>query len=573
LSGQGNRRGRESILRATMARIVPLIFIVAACSRAVLSPTPERTVAAITAADVRNRIFVVADDSMRGRQAGYVGNYRMTSYLAGELRRLGLEPGGDSGTYFQTIPLVRRKTDSTSTLSVAGAALRLFADFAPIRPTSTVRSATRLERSGIPVIFAGRAGDSVPRISAAQSAGRIVVFSPPLGSDGRPAGVYSTAVGIELGRHPHAAAVAVASVDFLTPGSLSGLRTPTSGLARPGDSAPFALLLSTRAAETLLGAKLDTLKPGAQGRPAAARIQFVDSSPEAPARNVIAILRGSDPILKGEYVAIGAHNDHLGIASQPLDHDSLRAYNSVLRPEGAQSRTRTGTPVELARARVILDSLRRIRPPIMDSVYNGADDDGSGSVAELEIAEALATAMPPRRSILFVWHTAEEAGLLGSWWFMDHPTVPRDSIIAQLNMDMVGRGREVDRPGGGPRSIQLIGSRRLSTDLGNLIDSLNAARSFRYAIDYSFDVPRHPQNRYCRSDHQMYARHGIPITYFSRGYHMDYHLVTDEAQYIDYEALARVAAFVSDVATTLANRDRRPVVDHPKPDPLAPCRQ
>jgi Zn-dependent M28 family amino/carboxypeptidase len=172
-----------------------------------------------------------------------------------------------------------------------------------------------------------------------------------------------------------------------------------------------------------------------------------------------------------------------------------------------------------------------------------------------------------------VWHTAEEAGLLGSGWFTDHPTVPRDSIVAQLNMDMVGRGTAEDVRRGGPRNLQIIGAQRRSTELGSVIDSVNARQTEPYVIDYSFDAPGHPLNRFCRSDHYMYARYGIPIAFFSRGYHIDYHVVTDEPQYINYDGLARVAGFVRDVAIGLANRDQRLVLDRPKPDPRAPCRQ
>jgi Zn-dependent M28 family amino/carboxypeptidase len=200
---------------------------------------------------------------------------------------------------------------------------------------------------------------------------------------------------------------------------------------------------------------------------------------------------------------------------------------------------------------------------------------------ETRLAALVATHCPkiaaatsrPRRSILFVWHTAEEAGLLGSGWFTDHPTVLRDSIVAQLNMDMVGRGTAEDVPRGGPRNLQVIGARRRSTELGAAIDSVNGRRDEPYLIDYSFDAPRHPLNRFCRSDHYMYARYGIPIAFFSRGYHIDYHVVTDEPQYINYDGLARVAGFVRDVAIELANRDRRLVLDGPRPDPRAPCRQ
>jgi Zn-dependent M28 family amino/carboxypeptidase len=192
----------------------------------------------------------------------------------------------------------------------------------------------------------------------------------------------------------------------------------------------------------------------------------------------------------------------------------------------------------------------------------------------LEIAERFATASPrPRRSLIFVSHTGEEKGLWGSDWFTDHATVPRDSIVAQLNMDMVGRGKATDAMGRGPNNIQMIGSRRLSTQLGDLIDSLNTTRTPRMDPDYSFDAAGHPLNRYCRSDHYMYARYGIPITYFSLGYHTGYHQVVDEPQYIDYDHMARIAGFVHDIGEAVANRAERLVVDKPKPDPRGGCRQ
>src|SRR5205814_1443100 len=173
-------------------------------------------------------------------------------------------------------------------------------------------------------------------------------------------------------------------------------------------------------------------------------IAFAESP--APARNVVAILPGSDPKLRGTYVALGAHSDHVGILpGEPQDHDSLHTYNQArfailgLVPRGVQP-----TPEQRARVDSIhlnLDSLRDGRAARRDSIRNGADGDGSGSMTLLEIAESFARSTArPKRSLLFVWHTGEEKGLLGSRWFSEHPTVPRDSIIAQLNMDMVGRG-------------------------------------------------------------------------------------------------------------------------------------
>jgi hypothetical protein len=301
------------------------------------------------------------------------------------------------------------------------------------------------------------------------------------------------------------------------------------------------------------------------------------SNPEY-ARNVVAILRGSDPALKGQYVAIGAHNDAIGIRHGfAIDTDSLHAYNMELTRLGAPAWERAARGKRDSLKSVIhinVDSLRRIRPLRRDSIVNGADDDGSGTVTVLEIAEALA-AMPqkPKRSILFVWHTGEEKGLLGSKWFTEHPTVPRDSIVAQLNIDMVGRGGAADITGGGPDYLQLIGARRVSNELGDIIDRLNSARPQPFKFDLTYDANGHPERIYCRSDHWNYARYNIPITFFTTGQEPDYHAVTDEPQYIDYEHMSRVANFIRDIAVTVGNLDHRLRIDHPIADPMAACVQ
>ena len=141
-------------------------------------------------------------------------------------------------------------------------------------------------------------------------------------------------------------------------------------------------------------------------------------------------------------VALGAHSDHIGIRDGAVDHDSLRAYNgAVWDLRGRDPLGAAPSPAALAAIHINVDSLHRSSPARLDSINNGADDDGSGSVGLLEIAEAAAALQPhPKRSLLFVWHTGEELGLLGSRWYADHPTVPRDSIVAQFNIDMIGRG-------------------------------------------------------------------------------------------------------------------------------------
>src|SRR5690606_31960830 len=133
----------------------------------------------------------------------------------------------------------------------------------------------------------------------------------------------------------------------------------------------------------------------------------------------------------------------------------------------------------------------------------GADDDGSGTTVLLEIAERLASGERPARSILFNSHAAEEKGLLGSAWWTEHPTVPLDSIVAAINMDMLGKGRVTDVKFGGPNTVQMLGSRRVSAEYGDVIDSLNAVRSEPMVIDYSWDRTNR-LNRFCRSDQVSY---------------------------------------------------------------------
>ena len=236
-----------------------------------------------------------------------------------------------------------------------------------------------------------------------------------------------------------------------------------------------------------------------------------------------------------------------------------------------------------ARPRAITHSLHARRGARPDSIFTGADDDGTWTVSVLEVAESFAKgAGRPKRSLLFVWHAGEEKGLWGSAFYTDHPTVPRDSIVAQLKMDMVGRGGTGDATGaskagerlhGGPGYLQLVGSRRLSTELGDLMETVNARGKHGLSFDYGMDANGHPQMIYCRSDHYEYARYGIPIVFMTTGGHSDYHQVTDEPQYIDYGHMAAVARFVRDAALTVANLDHRVVMDHAKPDPNGNCVQ
>jgi hypothetical protein len=528
-----------------------------------------------------SRLYVFADDSMQGRESGTRGNVIATNWIAREMARMGLRPGGENGTWFQTVPILIAVMDTTRTLAVDGASLAYGRDFLPFHSVNggrnlPVGTGTR-SFDGARVIYGGLVG-SGNLVSPALAAGKVVVFSVPVSSTtGRRD--WRFPIFGPLTQYADAAGFAVVALDVVPRPTIQRLHGRQIHIRAENvlpTPTPLSLLVTPEAAQRLLGvSSLDGLTVGQEGRVISGNVEFVDSPAPFPSRNVIGILPGSDPARRGQYVAVGAHNDHIGITPRALDHDSVLAFNQVVRRQGAQDTVRVPTPAEAARIVALRDSLTRAhggaRP---DSINNGADDDGSGTVALLEIAESFAkSGKPPRRSMLFVSHTGEEKGLWGSQWFTDHPTIPRDSIVAQLNMDMVGRGKATDAMGRGPNNVQLIGVRRLSSQLGDLIDSVNATRTPRMDIDTTFDANGHPLNRYCRSDHYMYARYGIPITYFSLGYHTDYHQVTDEPQYIDYQHMARVAQFVHDVGEAVANRNDRLVVDKPKPDPRAACRQ
>ena len=748
---------------AQLKRLMPALMVILAATGAAaqvnqygnpMKHPPRPTTAAITAEELRTRLYIFSDDSMQGRRVGTVGNMKGTAYIASELKRLGIEPGGDDGGYFQRLPYVVRQFAGTPTLRIDGTALDLNADFVAVPGIRAPKPIVN-----VPVIFGGVEGDTSRQIAPADAAGKLVILSVPaagarparggqlvaglaavprgcpMPAAGRGFGVVPNGNGqggrgggaSALQRFPDAAGIATIDLDMLTPAQREAITHPAvatnidggrggppydystnvarvavpnpdyrsragdivvtngnqvavirdgavvsgtlptgwtatatverwkSDSARTADSAAVSreradslvsaaqrilaagehsgtamfhgvevpldstqvvtlgcnppagrgggrggagggrggrggaaaptgpvtavFRISSAAAGRIFGNRIDGLQPGATGGSATANLDFVET-PSDWGRNVIGIVRGSDPKLRGEYVAIGAHNDHNGLTT-PVDHDSLKAWNNErlrLQMNVVKGDLRAITPAQTAAIHVNMDSIRKLHPvPRMDSVLNGADDDGSGSMAVLEIAEAVAR-MPvkPKRSILFVWHTGEESGLLGSSYFTANPTVPIDSIVAQINIDMIGRGRADDMVGGGPTYLGAVGSKRLSSELNKEMLAVNAKEppARRLRIDYRFDDPTlgtsvdgKPvswpgyNNIYGRSDHANYANKCIPIVFFFTGLHGDYHQRTDEPQYIDYPHYSRITNYIRDLLMDVGNRPQRPALD------------
>lgn len=246
------------------------------------------------------------------------------------------------------------------------------------------------------------------------------------------------------------------------------------------------------------------------------------NNPRRFARNVVAIVPGTDPIMSKEYVAFGAHIDHLGINNGNGE----------------------------------------------DKIFNGADDDGSGTVAILEIAHAMLTGPRPKRSTLFVWHIGEEKGLWGSSYFVDHPTVDLSKVVTQLNIDMIGRSRPANdkNPANGvltgPNEIYVVGSTKMSTQLQKSSEILNR-NYLNLKFNYKYDDPKDPEQIFYRSDHYNYAKKGIPIIFYFDGVHQDYHGLDDEVDRIDFDKMQKVTRTVYALGFTLANDEKRPVVDKP----------
>src|SRR4030095_10373991 len=267
----------------------------------------------------------------------------------------------------------------------------------------------------------------------------------------------------------------------------------------------------------------EILTPGRKAVPAeiAAAVEIklrVAVKDAPPAQNVVGILEGGDSKLKDEYVVFSAHYDHLKSTDK-------------------------------------------------GEVYRGADDDGSGTVSVLEIAQAFAIGPRPRRSILVVFHTGEELGLYGSEFNTDYePVVPLRKLVADLNIDMVGRSRpEGDDDPRDARltdkdSIYIIGAYKLSTELHKLNEETNLETA-RMRFDYTYNDDKHPERFYYRSDHYNYAKHGIPVIFFFTGVHRDYHQLTDVVDKIDFEKMERIDGLIFSTGCRIAHLDHRRGVD------------
>lgn len=468
-----------------------------------------------TPSELGELVRALAHDSLRGRRAASAEEQIATDYVATLLDGYGLVPAA-GGSFFRDVPGYWRFI-GTSTVAIDGSALTQWTDFVPTLPRSSNPTLSWDAQAVYAGNFASASQQLPPGVDVT---GRAVVLD---GANGPV--LVSLAPESPLAR---------AAVVLLVAGPLSddvlafaqGRRLLAGAALRSSVAAPVVLTITPDVAERLMGQSLVGMQPGHLGGRTSGAIQAGVEA--APMRNVVAVLPGSDAAVADEYVVVGAHLDHIGV-----------------RPAAD-----AGT----------------------DSIYNGADDNASGSAALLVLARHFAD-LParPRRSLLFIWFAAEELGLIGSEAFTHAPSIPLASISAFVNLDMLSRGGAGDIDGGGPGYLQSIGSTRRSTLLRPIADSVAGAHGMQ--LDYTFDAAGHEERVFCRSDQWNFARYGVPVVFFSTGVHAEYHTVDDEVERADFEKLARVTTFVGGIVGAIASRPSVLARNLSAPDPNAACQQ
>ncbi len=478
------------------------------------APLPPEVAAAastITTADARARLEFISSDLMRGRDTPSPELNIIASYLVSNYEAMGFTAGGEGGGFLQWYPYPLRRMQAAGTrMELAGGAapvsLALNRDFYALGGTA--------QRLAGPLVYVGRAPDAATGEGTLR--GRIAVAAIP----GAPTRDWR----LERNRIRGAARRAGASgvVYVLGPEWTADSVAKYAGqAARPSRTLgtelgyPQFFVTQEAAGRIFQAARLDLARQWTAGAAAAFRpvplggvtlnaavpVEQVD---EARAPNVVAVWPGSDPVLKNEYVVLSAHMDHVGVG---------QAVNG-------------------------------------DSIYNGADDDGSGTTGILEVARAFASmGMRPKRSIVILHVSGEEKGLLGSEWFSEHPTLPLAQIVADINIDMIGRNN--------PDSVVVIG--KSYSTLGATVNAVQRAHPDLH-LTLADDI--WPQERFFfRSDHFNFARKEVPAIFFFSGVHPDYHQPSDEVSKIDFDKLTRIARMAFFTAWEVANAPQRPTWD------------
>ena len=477
----------------------------------------------ITSDELKEMLYTYASDEFEGRETGEPGQKKAVEYLKQQYQSMGIASplGGDD--YFQEVPLEKQKLP-ISEISLNGEQLKEFEDYVILRADHS----ESIDASQI--VFAGYGidSDNYSDYKNLDVKNKVVLIRPGEPKDAN--GNYLTSGTTEPtkwseGRQSMSSKRDAANENgakaliFIDDTMFSRYASYMSAMAERGQSGRLSLksnekeLIFMMASEALANRLMPNFSSTTEGKvvPTDLNIKIKSEADQMVSENVVAFIEGSDK--PNEIIVISAHLDHEGVKD--------------------------------------------------GQVYNGADDDGSGTIAILEIAEAFKKAvddgLKPRRSILFLHVTGEEKGLLGSRYYTDFdPIFPLANTVADLNIDMIGRtdpSRQGDR-----NYIYLIGSDKLSTELHNISEAVNTKYS-NITLDYKFNDENDPNRFYYRSDHYNFAKNNIPVIFYFNGTHADYHQPSDTPDKIEYDLLENRSRLVFYTAWELANRENRIKVD------------
>ena len=485
---------------------VPLLLLTASAQRT--SDPIER----IREAEIKEDLFALAGDQTRGREGGTLDELTASAWIAERARAAGLQPAGDNGTYFQFFPLERFRMSASSSVTLAGKALRVGRDVVP--------DAIVLAHLDAPTVTLSQEALADPAAKLAEMGLKdrvmMVRYLPSPPSTDAPAAAAGPRAANPLrtwarGLQKLLAGQSPAAIVVVVP---DDAKESWERVAFPFTRGAYALDpdATTEPPTPTRGTPLLYVRESAVSGPLPTDARLVASIFTEyftyPSVNIVAKVTGRDPKLREEHVLFSAHQDHDGV-----------------------------------------------RYPVNgDDIWNGADDNATTAVALLAIGRAMA-AQPARRSALFIWHGAEERGLMGSRWYVKHPTVPLKSIVAVLNGDMIGRNE--------PNTAALLGAvppHRNSPEFVEMAQSANAAVS-KFVIDSSWDDPAHREGWYYRSDHLPYARAGIPALFFTTLLHADYHTPFDNPDRIDITKLTKMTRWMYATGRLAADADKAPAVD------------
>jgi hypothetical protein len=507
-----------------MRRLFALLLIPLALSFAQNPKIPKEALVgyrAISASDLSARLSFIASPELEGRETTFRGQKVAARYIASEFQRLGLKPIGDSGSYFQHFKVEATKMSDKSSITLTtkqgSTPFLLRKDFialsAPENPVSA------------PAIFIGYMDT---KVDSNLTKGKIVVALPGRKADAKDASVTPrTRLGLVRAFAGSIATLVVA--DDTGAASIDGLLVRYGTILdhgsmrvlgveqRPGRGGfGFPTLVSPRLANDLLkesGKSLSQLRQAAAQDSAfspvilnqtTVSIDISNAKEIKTTENVLGLLEGSDPKLKDEIVVFTAHFDHLGITGDGI-------------------------------------------------VYPGADDDGSGTVTILELAQAFTTnPVKPKRSLLFMTVVGEEKGLWGSDWYVRHPVIPLEKTVADLNTDMIGRVDKKYEDLKNPNYVYVIGSDKISTQLDSVL-KLSNKQSENLILDYTYNDDKDPEQFYRRSDHYNFAKNGVPIVFFFTGVHADYHKPTDTVDKILFSRMERIVHLIYTTGWQVAN--------------------